>query len=656
MAYVVAADGPAGDVDTGALRTFVRQALPDYMVPSAFVVLDGLPLTVNGKLDRKALPAPDYAAASTGRVARTPEEELLCTLFAEVLGLPTVGAEDGFFDLGGDSILSIQLVGRARARGLTLSVRDVFEHQSAAQLAEELGSRDDGPTSEFAEVDPYGPVPATPVMARIADLGLGGDDFNQSVVVSVPPALDGATLTAAFQKVLDHHDALRLRAGADGTMDVRGPGAVPAAEILVRAEVPGSGSLPESACGSGSASGPGAADDVEDLVAELAYAARDRLAPADGRMIQAVWLDRGAEREGLLILVAHHLVVDSVTWSILVPDLAAAYGGGELAPVGTSWRQWAVSLERLATDPRIQAEADHWETTLTADAALRVDRGRDLHDRAGRVTLDLPSATTGALLDEVPGSVNASVNDVLLTAFAVAVAEWRRGRGDDPDAPVVVDLESHGRHEDAVPGAELSRTAGWFTALYPVRLEPGVADWARLRQDGAALRDSLKQVKEQLRAVPGNGIGYGLLRHLSPTAGPRLAALPEPEFGFNYLGRRTRPVSGEPEPWSVIGGGVAAYRPTAPMAHAVEINSVVYEGDEGPRLRADWTYARSLVPDQDARQLAEHWFRALEALVEHAGRPGAGGLTPSDVTLDSLSQSEIEEFESDLESEWEIEQ
>ncbi|MFJ8650993.1 non-ribosomal peptide synthase/polyketide synthase [Streptomyces rochei] len=638
VAYVVAAEGLAGEAGPDALRAFARQALPDYMVPSAFVVLDALPLTVNGKLDRKALPAPDYAAASTGRAARTPAEELLCTLFAEVLGLSAVGIDDGFFDLGGDSILSIQLVSRARAAGLPLAVRDVFEYQSTAELAAALAERDGDAHPEVDEVPPHGPVPLTPVMARVAELGLGGDDFNQSVVVSLPPAVDADRLAGALQSVLDHHDALRLLVRPDGSAEVRGPGSVPAADVL--RVVTGS---------------PGA-DDLDGLVAEVARAARDRLAPAEGRMLQAVLVDLGAERAGVLVLVAHHLVVDSVTWSIVVPDLATAYRGAEPAPVGTSWRQWATSLERLATDPRVEAEITHWEHTLAGAGALRLDRARDVQGEAGRVGLDLPSPTTEALLTQVPGSVNASVNDVLLTAFAFAVAEWRRGRGEDPDAPVVVDLESHGRHEDAVPGAELSRTAGWFTALHPVRLAPDVTDWGRLHQDGDALQDGLKQVKEQIRAVPGDGIGFGLLRHLNPTTGPRLASLPEPDFGFNYLGRRVAPATGAPEPWTVTGGGVAASRPAAPVAHAVEISAVVHEGADGPRLRAEWTYARRLVPDHDARLLAEHWFRALEALVEHAGRPGAGGLTPSDVTLDSLSQSEIEEFESDLESEWEIEQ
>ncbi|MFJ4696529.1 amino acid adenylation domain-containing protein, partial [Streptomyces sp. NPDC088766] len=644
VAYVVPTEGRAAEVDPAGLRAFARGALPDYMVPSAVVVLDGLPLTANGKLDRRALPAPDYGSGSTGRAARTPVEELLCTLFAEVLGLSAVGADDGFFDLGGDSILSIQFVSRARAAGLALAVRDVFEHQSAARLAEALDLRGAEPAAaaRLPQVDPYGPVPATPVMARVTELGLGGDDFNQSVVVSVPPGLDGERLVTALRRVLERHDALRLRTGPDGTMDVCPPATGPGEEVLVRV----------------AADGDVGSEDVEELVVELAEAARDRLAPAVGRMLQAVWLDRGESRDGLLILVAHHLVVDAVSWRILVPDLAAAYQGDALAPVGTPWRQWATALHRLATEPGTEAELPYWQNTLALepDRLLRVDRERDLHGTSGRISLTLPPEVTRALLTRVPGTVNAGVEDVLLSAFAVAVAEWRRGRGDDPDAPVVVDLESHGRHEEAVPGSELSRTAGWFTALYPVRLAPEVADWSALHQDAAALGDVLKQVKEQLRAVPGHGLGYGLLRHLNPRTRPVLAALPEPEFGFNYLGRRTAAPSGAAERWSVVGGGVAAFRPAAPMAHVVEVNAVTVDGEDGPRLHADWTYASRVVSDEDARQLAEQWSVALQALVELADRPDAGGLTPSDVTLASLSQSEIEEFEADLESEWESEQ
>ncbi|MDR3033669.1 MAG: amino acid adenylation domain-containing protein, partial [Kitasatospora sp.] len=395
VAYVVPAEGRAQDVDRDALRTFVRQTLPDYMVPAALVALDELPLTANGKLDRKALPAPDYTAGSSGRAARTPVEELLCTLFAEVLGLPTVGVDDGFFDLGGDSILSIQLVSRARAAGLALAVRDVFEHQSADRLAEALDARGAEPTvaAGMPQVDPYGPVPATPVMARVAELDLGGDDFNQSVVVSVPPVLDEERLITALQQVLDHHDALRLLIRRDQSMEVCRPGAVSAREVLVRV----------------AADGLVRTDDVEELVTKVACAARDRLAPAAGHMFQAVWLDRGADRDGLLVLVAHHLSVDSVTWGILVPDLAAAYRGAGLVPVGTSWREWATALHRLATEPDVEAELGHWRDTLTVESerTLRVDRKRDTHGTAGRISLSLPAAATQALLSRVPAIVNA---------------------------------------------------------------------------------------------------------------------------------------------------------------------------------------------------------------------------------------------------------
>ena len=296
------------------LRSFVRDALPDYMVPSAFVTLDALPLTGNGKLDRKALPAPDYGDRSTGRAPRDEREELLCRLFAESLGLETVGIDDGFFDLGGDSILSIQLVGRARTQGLTISVRDIFEHQTVAHLAEALAVKEPV-TSVVAEVEPYGPVPITPVMARVAELGLGGDDFNQSVVVSVPAGLDEDRLTHALQTLIDHHDSLRLRVDEHWNMDIPEPGSITAIDCLVHYD----------------------ATDLDDTelrttVTAQAQTARDQLAPANGYMLQAVWIDRGPVQDGLLILVAHHLVVDTVTWRLLIPDLATAYNNQPLPP------------------------------------------------------------------------------------------------------------------------------------------------------------------------------------------------------------------------------------------------------------------------------------------------------------------------------------
>ncbi|MET8395208.1 amino acid adenylation domain-containing protein, partial [Streptomyces anthocyanicus] len=622
VAYVV--PEPGATVDTAELRAALRETLPDHMIPTAFVVLDALPLTLNGKLDRKALPAPDYSARTSGRAARDPRERLLTALFGEILGVEPAGVDDGFFDLGGDSILSIQLVARARAAGLVLSVRDVFEHQTPALLARSAAAAPAGDrTARDSDVPADGPAPRTPMMGWFAALGSDLAAFNQSLVLRVPAALDPDTLDTALRAVLDRHDALRMRVADDWTIEIPPPGSVTPADCLVRFDAVG---LDEAA--------------VRSAVTEQARTARDRLAPADGRMLQAVWLDRGADRDGLLVLVANHLVVDGVTWRILVPDLAAAYAGETLAPVGTPWRHWALSLSDLAGQPRTEEELDHWHSVLgDTPHTLRLDPARDTHATAGEITAELDADTTEALLTWVPGVCHATVNDVFLSTFALAVAGWRRGRGEDADAPVVLDLESHGRHEEAVPGVELSRTAGWFTSMYPVRLAPP----AGASGDGSALR-ALKAVKEQLRTVPGDGLGYGLLRHLNPRTRDALAALPLPEFGFNYLGRIGQEGTDE-APWTIEGGDVAGIDGAMPLAHPVDVNAVARETADGTRLRARWTYSRTALEPEDTQRLADTWFRLLRRLVEEARQPGAGGLTPSDVAHPALAQDEIEDLE-----------
>ncbi|QEU91125.1 non-ribosomal peptide synthetase [Streptomyces kanamyceticus] len=632
VAYAV----PSGDAapDPAELTDRLRERLPDYMVPAAVLVLPALPLTTNGKVDRKALPAPDFQALATGREAGTGIEKRLAALFADVLGLERVGVDDGFFDLGGDSILSIQLVSRARAAGLALTVRDVFEHQSVARLAGlDLTA---GTGVAASDVAPTGPLPATPVISAYGESGGPVDGFNQSAVVQVPAEAGPRTLGAALQTVLDHHDALRLRVGGltpDTDLDVLPPGAVDATACLVRVD---------------------AADLTEDQLPEAvrreAESARTRLAPARGVMLQAVWLDRGA-RPGLLVLVANHLAVDAVSWRTLLPDLAdawrAAHEGTDphLAPVGTSWRQWAHTLREMAVTQDRESELDTWRAILDRPA---VEQVYGSHDDAGTLSLTLPADVTEPLLSWVPGVFTGGVNDVLLTGFAVAVAEWRRERGEQ-EGPVVVDLESHGRHEDAVRGAELSRTVGWFTSVHPIRLAP--RNEAEVWDGGPAMGRAIRHVKEALRAFPDSGMGYGLLRHLNPRTATALAALPAPDYGFNYLGRGA--VAGDPGDWDRVAGGVAGRPEGTPLTHAVEINCAAQDGPEGPLLTANWTYAAGLYDADGIRRLADLWFTALAALVEHARRPDATGLTPSDITHASLSQAEIDEFEEDLMSDWE---
>jgi non-ribosomal peptide synthase protein (TIGR01720 family) len=586
------------------------------MVPESLVMLHALPMTPNGKLDRAALPAPVTAGETASRSPRTPQEAAVRELFAEVLGIPAdgIGADDGFFDLGGDSITSIHLVSRALAGGLRLTPRDVFEQRTVAALAATAAARP-APGHARDHDAPTGPVPLTPAMRRLVERAGPVAAFSQSVLLVTPAGADEKRLTAALQALLDHHDVLRLRLAPDGrSAEVPPPGTVDAATVLDRTTGP-----------------------VD--FAALAQRSASRLRPMTGELVRAVWCDAGSDHPGRLLLTLHHLAVDGVSWRILCSDLATAWSERELPERGTSFRHWARLLEREAGTPERQAEADLWREVLEKPGPQlglrRPEPGRDVVGTMRHLTRVLPAEVTADLLTTVPAAFHAGPEDVLIAALAAAFAAWRR------HPVLVLDIERHGR-EDISDGVDLSHTVGWFTSVVPARLDLAGTDAA----DPAQV---LKTVKEQLRAAPDHGIGYGLLRHLDPGHGPLLAALPAPEIGFNYLGRATR--SGEGD-WSIAPEALrdlgVVHDPAMPVAHGLEITAAATEDG---RLDTTWSWAPGIWSEDDIRTLADRWMTELTAQAE-GGTGARGGHTPSDLPLVSLSQAEIDELEAEFGKEW----
>ncbi|MEU1313500.1 condensation domain-containing protein, partial [Streptomyces cinnamoneus] len=345
---------------------------------------------------------------------------------------------------------------------------------------------------------------------------------------------------------------------------------------------------------------------------------------------------------GTLALVVHRLAADTASGHILREDLTSAWqdlAAGRRpgpAPAGTSYRRWSRLLTEAAGEPARAGELALWRSVLSTDDPLLADRplnpATDVHGTARELELLLPAETTGPLLERVPAAFNATAEDVLLTGLALAVARWRRERGLADGTAVLVGREGSGR-ERLTEGTDVSRTVGWFSGAHPVAVDPGELPddaWA----GGPALGPVLKAVKEQLRAVPDNGIGYGMLRHLNPATGRKLAGQAEPQVGFAYEDAPAPAISGIPA--------------DTPLRYALGLRAVAGEGPDGDRLLARWTWPDALFTERDVRELAELWFTALQALVTCAGRPEAGGLTPSDLSLLALSQDEIDEFESDL--------
>jgi non-ribosomal peptide synthase protein (TIGR01720 family) len=640
VGYVVAEEDH--EINHGALRERLAEALPDYMVPSAFITLDALPLTRNGKLDRSALPAPERPAEGAGRAPKDAREDILATLFAELLGLAEVGADESFFELGGDSIMSIQLVSRARSAGMALGPRDVFKHKTVAQLAAVARPVDDEPALEEPGAG-IGELSATPIMRWLAELGGPVDRFSQHALIQTPSEVDEAGLGKALQAVLDHHDALRMRAGktdaGEWTCTVQPPGSVRAEDVLRSVDIAG-----------------WSAEQVRTALLSSAQDAAERLAPAAGHMVSAIWFDAG-EDPGRLVLVLNHLVADGISWRVVLPDLAAAWqdvSAGrtpKLQPVGTSLRRWAGLLEQEARAPERVAELPAWQEILsTPDRVLAdcvLDPAVDVNRTVQRMTVTLSAKQTTPVLTSIPAAFHAGPDDVLLTALVLALLDRQRRTGDV--AELLVDMEGHGRDEIGESPVDLSRTVGWFTTMRPARLDPGVRDWNDLWSGGRAAGTALRQIKEQVRSVPDKGTGYGLLRYLNPGTAPELARFARPRIGFNYLGRV--PANQDVTDWGLAREASdvpGASEPDAPVAHVLDLNVVTLDRADGPHLVATWSWPERLLSERDVRALADAWTRALTAFANHEQAPETGGYTPSDLSLVSMSQDEI----SLLETEW----
>ncbi|MFD5435786.1 amino acid adenylation domain-containing protein [Kitasatospora sp. NPDC127067] len=623
-----------GAADPAELRAYCAERLPDHMVPTV-VVLDRLPLTPNGKVDKRALPAPVFGAGEEeGRAPAGELEHTLVRLFGEVLGLPRVGVTDSFFELGGDSIVAIQLVSRARHAGLQLTPREVFLAPTVEALAR-IARPLEGPVVVEPAGAGLGEVPPTPIVHWLAAQHGAVESFYQSTVLTLPAGTPQEHLTAAVQALLDHHDLFRARtsplAERPWTLHVPEAGAVPADAVLRRVEGPAT---------------------AEALRAETG-AARERLSPEDGRMVQAVRFDAGPQAPSQLLLVIHHLVVDGVTWRIVEEDLLGALAAlregraVELAPVPTSFRRWAQRLTAEANTDRRAAELPLWQAALATPDPLLGDRpldpATDTYATEGLLRLVLPAETTRALLTKVTAAYHAQVNDVLLTGLALALGHWRGRETTGPDGAVLVTVEGHGR-EEIVDGVDLHRTAGWFTSVYPVRLAPGALDWSEVTAAGPGLGRALGRVKEQLRAVPDNGIGFGMLRHLNPDTAAVLAGCADPQIEFNYLGRfAPEGVTAE----DVLAGTEAMSEGAATglaLGRVLGLDATTVDTPQGPLLVAQWSYATGLLSEERVRAFAEAWFAALGALAEHADRPDAGGHTPSDFPLVAVTQSEVDEL------------
>ncbi|MGA6222852.1 amino acid adenylation domain-containing protein [Streptomyces umbrinus] len=607
VGYVIPAAG-SETLRADEVRAWAAENMVEYMVPAHVVVMKEFPLTANGKLDRNALPEP---AVGTGSIVppSTENERAVCAAIAALLQLDEVGVDQDFFQLGGDSILAISLLSALRDAGLYVTTRQIFTHTVVGALAA-VASREDVSTVDHGDVA-TGAVVGSPIVQWLGETTDAIDGFVQSVVLNTPADLTATALDEILAAVVGRHDMLRA--------------------VLVRGDR-WSFEIPEA-----DQAAPGWQESDRPLD-ECVALATDGLDPANGAMLRAVW--RREARQ--LVLVAHHVVIDGVSWRVLMEDLATAwrqFSSGapiDLPPVGTSFRRWTQLLDRAAFD----ADSSYFRRPLPgADEPVgrRALSEADTVARERLRTVSVGPEVTAALLGDIPAKFHAGVNDVLLTALAVALARRRRDLGQDQTF-AHIELEGHGREGQFVAGTagfepELSRTVGWFTTLFPVTVDPGAANDLTAPEYLAA---ALKAVKEDLARVPDNGVSYGALRYLAQSE----FDAPAPQVLFNYLGRFDAGSSGD---WQLAGttGQLGEKRdPRMRLPRALEFNAIAEPAASTGEYELVTTisWPDGMFTDEDITTLGEYFRLALAGLAAL----DQGGHTPSDFPLVPLTQADVD--------------
>jgi amino acid adenylation domain-containing protein/non-ribosomal peptide synthase protein (TIGR01720 family) len=625
------------------LRQFLKSKLPNYMVPASFTFLEALPITPNGKVDRRALPVPEFESdESTGFVSpHTHTQEVLAKIWQDVLLLKQVGIHDNFFELGGDSIISMQIIAKANQSGLKLTPKQLFQHQTIAELATVAGIIN-SVRSEQGLVT--GAIPLTPILHWFFEQNLPEPHhFNQSFLLEVPANLQPELLEQALQKLLSHHDALRLRFvqqdglwqqynsdTSDVSLNIADLSYLPPAEQLK-------------------------------AIAIRADEAQSTLNLTDGPLMRVVLFNLG-NSPGRLLIVIHHLAVDGISWRILLEDLSEAYKQLEvgksiqLPAKTTSFKDWAIRLQDYARSQELHSQLDYWLDSMRFPIApLPLDYAAVAQDNTVAssqiISVYLSVEQTRALLQDVPVAYNTQINDVLLTALVQTFTRWTSFYS------LLIDLEGHGR-EDLFEDVDLSRTVGWFTSIFPVLLK---------LEDRNDPGEVLKSVKEQLRRIPNRGIGYGIWRYLSPDesdsvrgasrreallrsplASPlgrsaerdQLPAFPKAEVSFNYLGQfdQTQLATLGWKYAQESSGSI--HSPKGQRRHLLTVNGLVVEG----RLKVEWQYSEHFHSWATVENLANEYIEALETIIAHCLSPEAGGYTPSDFPEVEFSQEALDEL------------
>jgi len=536
-------------------------------------------------------------------------EQTLAEIWADALGIEKVGRHDNFFELGGDSVLIIQIIARAGQAGLRLTANQVFEKPTIAELAPAVSQTQTPVTPQSLAT---GAAPLTPIQHWFFEQNFSAaHHFNLPMLLELQPGVEAAAFERAIQHVVQHHDALRLRYRNGQQFYAAAPLNVPVTHLDFSALAPAEQNLA-----------------MQTQFAEL----HASLNLSAGPLVRVALCNLGKQAPKRALIVVHHLLIDLVSWRMVMEDLQTALrqlGEGraiQLPPKTTSFQRWSEQLGEYARSEKLPAECDYWlGPAWEKISALPVDAaGENLQGAARSVSVALGAADTLALLQEVPKTFNTQINDALLAALAQTFAAWTGQKN------LLIHLEAHGR-EEIIAGVDISRTVGWFTSLFPVLLA---------LEESAAEGEALLSIKEQLRRIPNRGIGYGLLRYLrgDEASAQKLRALPQPEVGFLYMGQFDQ-AAPEASPLRIIQAESGpACSPLARRSHLLDVFGLVMDG----RLQMEWMYSEEIYRRATIENLARGFIEALQSLIRHCRAAEAKRFTPSDFPGARISQKDLD--------------
>ncbi|WP_046227794.1 non-ribosomal peptide synthetase, partial [Paenibacillus dauci] len=611
-------------IDLNAVNAYLRNELPEYMIPSALMQLENIPLTPNGKTDRKALPEPDLSAKTSVYCAPKNElEQMLVTVWEEVLGIEPVGIYDSFLDIGGDSIRSIQIASRLRSRQIHVGVQEIMQYKTIAEIA--LHVKEAHISLPQNEVE--GIVEKTPIIRYFLEFTQPSAfrHFNQSVMLYHPNHFEDRIVKSVMESLIKHHDGLRMILVNSGDEQ-----SLPVFDTEVQLEIR---AFNDSALFYNFQSFDWVTQiDAEQQITQKAEKMQLAMNISKGPLIQ-VGVFHTAAGDHLLISM-HHLIVDSVSWQIFLEDFYAAYKAATkkeqyiFPEKTTSFQNWAASQKEYARNHQLLKELDYWQKVVEKQTTIKPIKNHTLLKNMISQTITLNDEATEKLLKKANRAYGTTINDLLLAALGYAVQQF------NGQEHVSLMLEGHGREPlkgETGKGIDITRTIGWFTSIYPVNLQITDSDLGML----------VKRTKEVLHRVPNKGIGYGILKHLAELDLTNNNLLSTgTDISFNYLGQLDNSYRNDQEMiMSPLGTGVQA-SPDLHVRENLQINGFVKD----QKLQMIMEFNEEQWTEADRNQLASLYEYALYRVIDHCTAIQYTEKTPVDYGIHDLSLEEVMEF------------